>query len=74
MRLYPSIRADTFLEACGMADLVATCYGGRNRLVAEEFAKAWLVSLSAGSKLLRPHLYERCPRYYLVVRVHTSRW
>ena len=45
MRLYPSIRADTFLEACGMADLVATCYGGRNRLVAEEFAKAWLVSL-----------------------------
>ena len=51
MRLYPSIRADTFLEACGMADLVATCYGGRNRLVAEEFAKAWLVSLSAGSKL-----------------------
>lgn len=42
-RLYPSIRTETFLEACGMADLVATCYGGRNRMVSMEYAKAWKV-------------------------------
>ncbi len=41
IRLYPSVRAETFLESCGVADLTATCYGGRNRRVALEYAKAW---------------------------------
>ncbi|GIL57042.1 hypothetical protein Vafri_12308 [Volvox africanus] len=40
--LYPSVRDDTFLESCGVGDLVATCYGGRNRLVAEAWTKAQL--------------------------------
>ncbi|GLC40357.1 hypothetical protein PLESTM_001053600 [Pleodorina starrii] len=40
--LYPSVRDDTFLECCGVGDLVATCYGGRNRLVAEAWTRAQL--------------------------------
>lgn len=40
--LYPTVRDETFLESCGVADLIATCYGGRNRSVAAAWAEARL--------------------------------
>lgn len=41
--LYPTVRDETFFAPCGVADLIATCYGGRNRLVAMEYTRLAMV-------------------------------
>lgn len=57
-QLYPDVRDDTFFESCGVADLVASSMGGRNRLVAFEYTKRTLAGTPASFDALEV-LFER---------------
>lgn len=73
---YEGVNIETFYESCGVADLITTCYAGRNRLAGEEFVKSGRTfdqveqELLGGQKLQGPHT---AFEVYKVLKEHNLR-
>lgn len=59
---FDGVRDETFTESCGMADLITTCYAGRNRKCAEAFARASLAEIDSGEAIGRDQ--KQCERMW----------
>jgi len=42
---FTGVKDQTFLESCGVGDLITTCYNGRNYKMAVEFVKTGKVNV-----------------------------
>jgi glycerol-3-phosphate dehydrogenase (NAD+) len=57
------IKFSTMMESCGVADLITTCYSGRNRLCAETFAKERMIMLQTSSST-KKRLFDTCQQHW----------
>ena len=55
-----NIQYSTMMESCGVADLITTCYSGRNRQCAETFAKERMTNTASGTKLT----FDTCQQHW----------
>jgi glycerol-3-phosphate dehydrogenase len=56
LMFFPDCKKSTFTEeSCGIADVITSCAGGRNRLCAEQFVKTGKVCLSRASSDILAH-------------------
>ena len=66
-RFYENVELETFFESCGVADLITTCYGGRNRIAGEEFVKGKVRGIKFQPQLIRGRQgWPRKPDWYII--------